>query len=164
MGLAADIKNFPLQMAGLDVCECAVGPRATGARFKKAMQGALTVFRGIFPWLLVGAGIGALIHGVIPQEWIVRVAGEENPLAIPVAAVIGVPMYIRVATILPISTVLLDQGMGLGSVMALIIGGAGASIPEVTLLSAIFKRRLVCVFVATILLLAIFAGFVFSLI
>ncbi len=164
MGLAADVKNFPLKMAGQDVCECAVGPRTTGARFKKAMQGALAIFRGVFPWLLVGAAIGALIHGVIPQEWIVRVAGEDNPLAIPVAAVIGVPMYVRVATILPISTVLLDQGMGLGAVMALIIGGAGASIPEVTLLSAIFKRRLVCVFVATVILLAIFAGFVFSLI
>ena len=168
MGLAADIKNVRIKAADQATehggCDCPDVPQTTGARFKRALHGALNIFRQVFPWLMVGAAIGALIHGVIPQEWIVRLAGEQNPLAIPVAAVIGIPMYIRASTILPISSVLLAQGMGMGAVMALIIGGAGASIPEVTLLSAIFKRRLIVAFVVTVLLVAIVTGFVFSLI
>lgn len=164
MGLAADVKNIRLKATGQCGCDFAEAPRTTGARFKRALHGALNIFRQVFPWLMVGAAIGALIHGVIPQEWIVRLAGDHNPLAIPVAAVIGIPMYIRASTILPISSVLLAQGMGMGAVMALIIGGAGASIPEVTLLSAIFKRRLIVAFVVTVLLVAVATGFVFSLV
>jgi uncharacterized membrane protein YraQ (UPF0718 family) len=71
-------------------------------------------------------------------------------------------MYIRAETIIPISAVLLEKGMGIGAVMALIIGGAGASIPEVTLLAAIFERRLVAAFVVTILTVAVLAGVVFQ--
>jgi len=115
-----------------------------------------------FPYLLLGAGIGAFIYGFVPGDLIVSLAGPENPLAIPVAAVIGVPMYIRAETLIPVSAVLLEKGMGIGAVMALIIGGAGASIPEVTLLSAIFEWRLVAAFVATILTVAVLAGVLFQ--
>ena len=71
-------------------------------------------------------------------------------------------MYIRAETLIPVSAVLLEKGMGIGAVMALIIGGAGASIPEVTLLAAIFERRLVAAFVATILTVAVLAGITFQ--
>lgn len=71
-------------------------------------------------------------------------------------------MYIRAETLIPISAVLLEKGMGIGAVMALIIGGAGASIPEVTLLAAIFERRLLAAFVAVILGVAVFAGVAFQ--
>lgn len=110
------------------------------------------------PYLLLGAAIGAFIYGFVPEDLIVSVAGPGNPLAIPVAAVIGVPMYIRAETIIPISAVLLAKGMGIGAIMALIIGGAGASIPEVTLLASIFQRRLVAAFVATVMGVAIVTG------
>ncbi len=131
-------------------------------RIKGAGSAALTLFRQVLPHLLVGAGIGSMIYGFVPQELIVKSAGPDNPLAIPVAAVIGVPMYVRAATMLPISAVLLQKGMGIGAVMALIIGGAGASIPEITLLAAIFKKRLLAVFVVTVFGVAIFAGYLFS--
>ncbi len=84
-------------------------------------------------------------------------------MAIPIAAIIGIPMYIRAETIIPISAVLMGKGMGVGTVVALIIGGAGMSIPEISLLAAIFKKKLVVVFVATILVVAVLAGFLASL-
>lgn len=71
-------------------------------------------------------------------------------------------MYIRVETMIPIASVLMSKGMSLGAVMALIIGGAGASIPEITLLASIFKPRLVAVFTATILVVAALSGYVFQ--
>lgn len=132
-------------------------------RFSRALTFAFTLFRQVVPYLILGAAIGAFIYGFIPEELIVAVAGPDNPLAIPVAAVIGVPMYIRAETIIPISAVLVEKGMGIGAVMALIIGGAGASIPEVTLLASIFEKRLVAAFVITVLGVAILAGFLFQI-
>jgi uncharacterized membrane protein YraQ (UPF0718 family) len=134
------------------------GPRVAGA-----FSFAVSLFRQVLPYLLLGAGIGAFIYGFVPEDLIIGLAGPENPLAIPVAAVIGVPMYIRAETIIPISAVLLGKGMGIGAVMALIIGGAGASIPEVTLLSAIFEKRLVAAFAITILGVAVLAGASFQI-
>lgn len=89
---------------------------------------------------------------------------SQNSLAIPVAAVIGIPLYITVETMVPIGIVLLQKGMGLGTIMALIVGGVGASIPEVSLLASIFKPRLVTAFVLTILVVATLAGYVFNII
>ena len=142
-------------------CDCAVAV-SHGTRIRSAFSFAVSLFRQVLPYLLLGAGIGAFIYGFVPEGLIVSLAGPDNPLAIPVAAVIGVPMYIRAETIIPISAVLLEKGMGIGAVMALIIGGAGASIPEVTLLAAIFERRLVAAFVVTILTVAVLAGVVFQ--
>ncbi len=140
-------------------CDC---NSSHGARIRGAFSFAVALFRQVLPYLLLGAGIGAFIYGFVPEDLIVAVAGPGNPLAIPLAAVIGVPMYIRAETIIPISAVLLEKGMGIGAVMALIIGGAGASIPEVTLLAAIFERRLLAAFVAVILGVAVLAGVAFQ--
>ena len=117
----------------------------------------------VVPYLLIGAGIGALIYGVVPGEWIATMAGADNPFAIPVAAAIGVPLYIRAETLIPIGMALQSQGMSIGAVAALIIAGAGASIPEVTLLNTIFRPRLVAVFVLTIFTVAISVGYVANL-
>ncbi|MCC7555047.1 MAG: permease [Methanoculleus marisnigri] len=133
-----------------------------GTRIRGAFSFAVRLFQQVFPYLILGAGIGAFIYGFIPGDLIVSLAGPDNPLAIPVAAVIGIPMYIRAETLIPVSAVLLEKGMGIGAVMALIIGGAGASIPEVTLLAAIFERRLVAAFVAVILGVAVLAGAAFQ--
>ncbi|TAJ44305.1 hypothetical protein CUJ86_08505 [Methanofollis fontis] len=152
-------------MKAPSTCDCAGGGfrERHAPRFRSALHFAISLFRQVLPYLLLGAGIGAFIYGFVPANLIISVAGPENPLAIPAAAAIGVPMYIRAETIIPISAVLLQKGMGVGAVMALIIGGAGASIPEITLLSAIFERRLVAAFVATVLGIAVIAGCAFGI-
>lgn len=134
------------------------------SRLARALAGAWNQFIAVLPYLLIGVAIGAFIYGFVPAGWVARVAGPGNPLAIPVAAVIGIPLYIRVETMIPIGMVLLQKGMSLGTLMALIIGGAGASIPEVTLLASIFKPRLVAAFVLTIFVVAVMAGYAFNII
>ncbi|ABN06991.1 permease [Methanocorpusculum labreanum Z] len=131
---------------------------ATGSKRKRIIMFAWTTFRQMIPYLLLGAAIGAFIYGFLPADWILAVAGPQNLFAIPVAAIIGIPLYIRAETILPISAALLSKGMGVGTVAALLIGGAGMSIPEITMLSAIFKKQFVMVFVATIFLAAVLTG------
>lgn len=128
-------------------------------RMKRAFLFATETFRQVFWYLLLGAGIGAIIYGFFPQDLIVKIAGPGNPLSIPIAAGIGVPLYIRAETIIPISAAFVEKGMGMGTVLALIIGGAGASIPEMTLLASLFKRKLLMAFILNVFLVAIIAGY-----
>jgi uncharacterized membrane protein YraQ (UPF0718 family) len=99
----------------------------------------------------------------VPAYFLERFAGANNLWAVPVAAIIGIPMYIRAETMIPIASVLIGKGVGYGTVIALIIGGAGASIPEVSLLSSIFKRKMVMAFVVCIFFVAVVTGYLFNI-
>jgi len=160
LGLAKDVKNVRIS-GGPHQRE----PLPTFARkVRRAFAGAWGDFRGVLLYLLIGVAIGAAVYGYVPSDAVVRIAGPQNPLAIPVAAAIGVPLYVRAETVIPISVALTQKGMGIGAVIALIIGGAGMSIPEMSMLAGIFKARLVAAFVTIVFLTAVLAGFVFSLI
>jgi uncharacterized membrane protein YraQ (UPF0718 family) len=162
IGLLLDGLGFSSQVKSVAVirnsCDC---QQATDAksRIHRSAVFAFSLFRQLVPYLLLGAGIGAFIHGFVPTEIISRLAGPNNPLAIPVAAIIGIPIYIRAETMIPIGLALIEKGMSVGAVLALIIGGAGASIPELTLLSAIFKKRLLAAFVVTVFSIAVVTGY-----
>jgi len=79
-----------------------------------------------------------------------------------VAALIGVPLYVRAETVIPIGVALTQKGMSLGAVIALTVGGAGMSIPEMSMLASIFKIRLVAVFIAVVFVTAVAAGWIFN--
>jgi len=166
IGLLLDALGFSSQVKSAAVirncCDC---KQATDARsrIRRSAGFAVSLFRQLMPYLLIGAGIGAFIHGFVPTEIISSLAGPNNPLAVPVAAIIGIPIYIRAETMIPIGLALVEKGMSLGAVLALIIGGAGASIPELTLLSAIFRKRLLAAFVVTVFAIAIAAGYLANL-
>ena len=130
----------------------------TGTKAERIIRYAVRIFKQMFPYLLLGAAIGALIHGFLPADFVLMVAGPDNLFAIPLAALIGIPLYIRAETILPIGAALIAKGMGLGSVVALLIGGAGLSIPEITMLSAMFQKKLLWVFIAVIFCAAVLTG------
>ncbi len=113
-------------------------------------------------YLIVGTAVGALIYGYIPQEWIVSLAGPENRFAIPLAALVGVPLYIRAESAIPIGLALVQKGMSLGAVIALIIGGAGMAIPEMSMLLSLFQMRIVAAIVALIFFTAVIGGYLFD--
>lgn len=156
LGLEADVRS--VRVRGGHQAEV-----ATGSIVRRAWLAAWSFFVPMVPFLLLGTAIGAFIYGFVPSSWIMAVAGPDKPLAIPAAAAIGVPLYIRAETLIPISQALLGNGMGVGAVIALIIGGAGASIPEVSLLAGLFRPRLVTAFVVSMLVFAIGAGEIFAI-
>lgn len=121
-------------------------------------------FKTVLPYLVISITVGAVIHGFVPAEFIASVASEDNLLAIPIAAVIGIPLYIRAAAMIPLSSVLVSMGMGMGAIMALIIGSAGASLTEVILLKSLFKNQMIIAFLTVVLTMAIGAGIVYSVI
>lgn len=165
LGYERYVKEVTVErMSAQPACECSCSSFSGRhkPRLKQAYDFAISLFRQVFIYLLLGAGIGAFIYGFIPADLITAIAGPDNPFAIFVAAIIGIPMYIRAETVIPISAVLLSKGMGIGTVVALIIGGAGASIPEITLLASIFKKQLVAAFVCSVMGVAISAGIIFQ--
>lgn len=118
----------------------------------------------MLPYLFIGVFIGAFIYGFIPEAFITKYASGDGFMSVLIASVIGIPMYIRPETMLPIAEALVSKGMSLGTVVALIIGGAGASIPEVVLLSKLFKKKFVVSFVIAILVVAIATGLIVNII
>lgn len=128
---------------------------------RSAVKETRSLMKSVYPFLIIGAAIGALIHGAVPSGWIAQYMGGESWWLIPIAAVLGIPLYIRLSTMIPISQIMIAKGMALGPVMALMISSAGASLPEVTLLHSIFKKKLVFAFVGSVLGMSTLSGFLF---
>lgn len=137
-------------------------PLAFSGKLKASFISAWGDFRAVLIYLLVGVAIGAGIYGYIPQEFVTNIAGPDNPFAIPIAASIGIPLYIRAETAIPIGLALSQKGMSMGAVIALIIGGAGMAIPEMAMLAGIFRKRLVGAIVLVIWTTAVVGGYVFN--
>lgn len=170
LGFQRYVKNVAIKGSGCG-CEEVTWENLHGTFWQKQLQAcryalkdAVKLFRGVIGWLLLGAGIGAFIYGFVPTELLEGFVGADNLWAIPLAALIGIPMYIRVETMIPIAGILMEKGVSSGIVISLILGGAGASIPEVSLLNSIFKKQMVIVFVLCIFLVAVGTGFAFALI
>lgn len=138
--------------------------RAFMDRLKVSFIKAWRDFKAVSVYLLIGVGIGVVIYGYVPQDLVLRIAGPDNRFAIPVAAVIGIPLYIRAETAIPIGVALMQKGMSVGAVIALIIGGAGMAIPEMSMLAGIFKRKLVAAIVAVIFITAVAGGYIFNMV
>ncbi|HBR92570.1 MAG TPA: hypothetical protein DEA90_00205 [Opitutae bacterium] len=128
-------------------------------RYHGLWREAWSDFVEVLPYLLLGIGIGSVIYGYMPAAFLEQVAGEDNPFAIPIAAVIGVPLYIRAEAVIPLAAALMSKGVGAGTVLALIIGSAGASLTELILLRSLFTARLLLVFVVVIFAMAMLAGY-----
>ena len=136
----------------------------TGSRVKHALNDAWAFLYPMLPYLFIGVFIGAFIYGFVPETFITIYASGGGIISVFIASIIGIPMYIRPETMLPIAEALASKGMSLGTVVALIIGGAGASIPEVVLLSKLFKKKFVISFVIAILVVAISTGLMVNIV
>ncbi len=151
-------------VATLEPAPCCDAPKIISNNFSNKLKSAfyegLKQFKSVFPYLLVGVTLGALIYGIVPSELITKYAGGDSLLAVPISAVIGIPLYVRVEALIPICAALVENGMGQGPIMALIIGGGGASITELILLKSMFRTPMMIAFVTVIISMAITAGYI----
>lgn len=132
-------------------------------KLREAFVSAWDSLRPILGYLLIGVALGAGIYGYMPQDFVLKIAGPDNLFAIPIAAVLGIPLYIRAETAIPIGVALMAKGMSIGTVIALVIGGAGMAIPEMTMLASIFRKKLVATIVVVIFLTAVITGYLFNI-
>lgn len=163
-GLVFSKMNLANSYKGVNVKGDGFFANKTGSRFKQALNDAWAFLYPMLPYLFIGVFIGAFIYGFVPETFITKFASGDGILSVFIASIIGIPMYIRPETMLPIAEALVSKGMSLGTVVALIIGGAGASIPEVVLLSKLFKKKFVISFIIAILVVAIATGLIVNLI
>lgn len=127
--------------------------------WQKAWTESWSLFRTMFPYMLIAMLIGAFVHGFIPDDFFAEVANADNPAAIPTAALIGIPLYIRVTALLPLIGSFVAKGVSLGAIIALVIGSGGASLPEMILLRRLFYWPLMIAFLAVIFSIAVISGF-----
>ena len=128
---------------------------ATGALFFEALQET----RKLLPHLALAVLVGTLIHGYVPAEFFRQLVGQADIWLIPLAALLGIPLYVRASSMIPLALSLVAKGMSYGSVMALTISGAGASLPELIILKRIFHWPLLLAFIFVVFSTACLTGF-----
>ena len=117
----------------------------------------------VFPYILIGVGIGAVIHNWIPESWVVAVLGSHNPFGVILATIIGIPMYADIFGTIPIAEALLGKGAQLGTVLAFMMGVTTLSLPSMIMLRKAVKPKLLGVFIAICAAGIIVVGYLFNL-
>ncbi len=160
------IKQDMLQTPNGGGCKSAstadINKASTQLSWSAAWGESWSMFKTMFPFMLIAMIIGALVHGFVPASFFAEVAGADNPAAIPTAALIGIPLYLRVTALLPLIGSFLAKGVSMGAVIALVIGSGGASLPEMILLRRLFHWQLLVAFLVVIFFMAIIGGFGFN--
>lgn len=133
-------------------------------RFKSALDSVLQTLKKVFPYILIGVAIGAVVHNWIPQKWIENILGSKNSFGVILAAVCGIPMYADIFGCIPIAESLLVKGALLGVVLSFMMAVTTLSLPSMIMLSKAIKPKLLGVFVSICTLGIIIVGYVFNLV
>ena len=131
-------------------------------RLQYAWERVYWTIRKVFPYVLAGVGIGAVIHNWIPREFIIQLLGSGNPFGVIIAAVAGIPMYADIFGTIPIAEALLAQGAQLGVVLAFMMGVTTLSLPSIILLRKAVKPKLLGIFVVVCTVGIILVGYLFN--
>jgi len=161
MGWSDQVKHVRIKGDGHDQNENL--PIGFKNRLKASFLKAWEDFKGVFVYMIIGVAIGAAIYGYMPTDLLAKVAGPDNPFAVIVAALIGLPLYIRVESAIPIGIALMAKGVSIGAVIAFIISGAGVAIPELTMLASIFKKKIIIAFIVIVIVSAVLSGLIFNM-
>jgi uncharacterized membrane protein YraQ (UPF0718 family) len=124
----------------------------------------LTTFKKVFPYILIGVGIGAAIHNWIPEEWVATVLGSNNPFGVILATLIGVPMYADIFGTIPIAEALLGKGALFGSILSFMMAVTTLSLPSMIMLRKAVKPKLLALFIVICTVGIIIVGYFFNMI
>jgi len=133
-----------------------------GNRLDAALRGTLETVGKVWPYALVGIGVGAFLHGYIPEGFLASFMGRQAWWSVPLAVLVGVPLYASTAVVLPIVQTLLAKGAALGTVLAFMMAVTGLSFPETILLRRVLKPRLILVFLGVVTFGILAVGFLFN--
>lgn len=131
-------------------------------RLKYAWEQVVSTAKKVFPYVLIGVGIGAVIHNWIPEEWVIKALGGNNPFGVIIAAICGIPMYADIFGTIPIAEALLSKGALLGVVLAFMMGVTTLSLPSMIMLKKAVKTKLLAIFVAICTVGIILVGYFFN--
>lgn len=133
-------------------------------RLKYARDYTKEILKKVWPYVIVAIALGGFIHGYAPEDFLVQYAGKDNIWAVPMAVLIGVPLYSNAAGVIPIVTALIQKGMSLGTALAFMMAVTALSFPEMIILRNVLKTKLIAIFVAILAVSIIFTGYLFNII
>lgn len=131
-------------------------------RLAFAKEQVIETFKKVFPYILVGVGIGALIHNWIPESWIQTVLGSDNPFGVVLAVLVGVPMYADIFGTIPVAEALLAKGAQLGTILSFMMAVTTLSLPSIIMLKKAVKTKLLVLFIAICTLGIVIVGYLFN--
>lgn len=153
------VEAFIRSAGGVDVDSPVLTQRE---RLIYAKDQAAATFKKVFPYILLGVGIGALIHNWVPESWVAAVLGSRNPLGVVLAAVIGAPMYADIFGTIPVAEALLGKGALLGTVLAFMMAVTTLSLPSLIMLRKAVKPKLLGLFIGVCAAGIILVGYLFN--
>lgn len=153
------VESFILTTGSVDIESSDLTKKDRSVYAKEQM---LSTFKKVFPYILIGVGIGAIIHNWIPEEWVVSLLGSNNPFGVILATVIGVPMYADIFGSIPIAEALLFKGAQLGTVLSFMMGVTTLSLPSTIMLRKAVKPKLLALFIAICAIGIILVGYLFN--
>ena len=159
MHLEQEVEAFIRNASAVDIESPWLAQRE---RLRYAREQTTSTFRKVFPYILVGVAIGALIHNWIPQSWVEGVLGGNNPFGVMLATVIGIPMYADIFGTIPIAEALLSKGAQLGTVLSFMMGVTTLSLPSMIMLRKAVKPKLLALFIAICAFGIILVGYLFN--
>lgn len=131
-------------------------------RLRYAKWNTTDILKKVWLFILIAIGIGGLIHGYVPQDFLASYAGKDNPFAVPVAVALGVPLYSNAAGVIPIVYALMEKGLSLGTVLAFMMAVTALSLPEMIILRKVLKVQLLGVFAGIMTVTIIAVGYLFN--
>lgn len=133
-------------------------------RLKYANEYTLDIVKKVWLYVLIGIGIGAWIHGYIPADFLAKYAGSNNWFAVPLATLIGIPLYSNAAGIIPLIGALTEKGVAMGTALSFMMAVTALSLPEFIILKKVMKTKLIVIYASIVGLGIIFTGYLFNLI
>lgn len=159
MHLERYVENFVLTAGSFDI----ESPNLTvQERLTFAKEQMLDTFKKVFPYILVGVGIGAMIHNWIPETWVEALLGSDNPFGVILATLVGVPMYADIFGTIPVAEALLSKGAQLGTVLSFMMAVTTLSLPSLIMLRKAVKPKLLAIFIGVCAAGIVLVGYLFN--
>lgn len=163
MGMSAHIAEW-LKQLHAKTGKVEEDKRSLIQRFPEIHKDAIITLKKLVPYIFIGIGIGSFIHGYVPQSFFETYITTSNPFAVPIAVIMGIPLYIDAVGVLPVVETLVDKGVPLGTAIAFMMGSIGLSLPEALLLKKVMQKKLIIAFFLVIGVGMVISGYVFNLI
>lgn len=159
MHLERYVESFAFNAGSVDI----ESPNlTTRERLTFSKEQTLDTFKKVFPYILLGVGIGAMIHNWIPEEWVEALLGSDNPFGVILATLVGIPMYADIFGTIPVAEALLSKGAQLGTVLSFMMAVTTLSLPSLIMLRKAIKPKLLAVFIAICAAGIILVGYLFN--
>ena len=159
MHMERQVEEFIRKASAVDIESPALTQRE---RLTYAKEQVVSTFKKVFPYILLGVGVGAVIHNWIPESWVETILGGNNPFGVVLATLIGIPMYADIFGTIPIAEALLAKGAQLGTVLSFMMGVTTLSLPSMVMLRKAIKPKLLGVFIVICALGIILVGYLFN--